>query len=119
MTIRFDLPGQLKSGKNGMQVTRSGHHYPKPEWAAWRDSMLLYVRRQYSGPTINAACKMSVEYWAGDKRRRDVPGMADAIFHVLERGNIVRDDSLITDVVWTFRGLDRENPRAVVMLDAL
>jgi Holliday junction resolvase RusA-like endonuclease len=101
-----------------MQMTRTGHHYPKPEWAEWRnrtvDSIMEQWGRNSQVRTISEPMIMKVDYWAGDKRRRDVPGMIDAIFHCLERGEFVRDDSLITTVHWNFMGMDKKNPRAVV-----
>ena len=108
MTLTFTLKGQCRSGKNNMGVPRNGRHYPLPEWAAWRDEMVLAVKQQIPCvqtrsfkvmgiPYINDYCKATIVFTHADKRRRDIPGMLDALCHVLERAGVVKDDSLIVD----------------------
>ncbi len=116
MTIKLLIPGQLKSGKNNMGITRSGHHYPLKAWAAWRDQVVKFIFSQYSGDTIAVPCKISIHYWAGDKRRRDVPGMEDALWHCLEKALIVTDDKLFTEVHW-FSDYEKGNPRTEVLIE--
>ena len=60
-----------------------------------------------------------VQYWASDRRRRDVPGLADALCHILERAAIVVDDSLLVNWTWEYMGLDREHPRAKITITDL
>jgi hypothetical protein len=60
-----------------------------------------------------------VDYWPGDKRKRDMPGMADAICHCLERAGIVADDSLLVSWSWACMELDRKNPRAKITITDL
>ncbi len=110
------ISGQLKSGKNHMQIGRNGRHYPLPAWAIWRDGIVLRLRTQRRGMFFDSPCFVNVKYWRSDNRRRDVPGMMDAICHCLERAGIVKDDSLLTNWVWRDMGLDRENPRAEVFI---
>ena len=104
MTLTFTLTGQCMSGKNGVQTTRTGQHYPKPKWKAWRDEMVQQIRassRPIHGWTVHTSltvpCKAHVVFRHGDRRRRDVAGMLDALCHVLERAGVVKDDSLIVD----------------------
>lgn len=99
MILTFTLTGQCMSGKNGMQVTRTGKHYPKPAWAKWRDEMvrqISYNARQ-GHRFIDCPMKVHVVFRHGDRRRRDVAGMIDALCHILERAGVVKDDSLIVD----------------------
>ena len=113
--VRITLTGQVRGGKNNMGVTKTGIHYPKPEWARWRDAMLAQVQRQFSGDPIDCECKAVIRYWAGDRKRRDIPAILDAIWHVLERSGVVKDDALIKSV--EFHGLyDKANPKAVIVL---
>lgn len=103
MILTFTLAGQCMSGKSNLQVTRTGHRYPKPAWKAWRDEMLIQVHNAViEGPwrfphPITTPCKAHVVFRHGDRRRRDVAGMLDALCHVLERAGVVKDDSLIVD----------------------
>jgi Holliday junction resolvase RusA-like endonuclease len=116
-TVKITLKGQVRGGKNSMGVTKTGIHYPLPAFRAWRDAMLAQVQAQFSGPTICEPCLAHIVYWAGDRKRRDVPAILDAIWHVLERAGVVFDDSLIKSVYLT-GGYDKENPRAEIELTA-
>lgn len=115
--MKFVIKGQCKSGKNSMQVARTGRHFPLKSFVDWRSFTELQIREQVGYPeALEGTCKARFWYFPGDLRRRDVPGMIDAIFHVLERLTLVKDDSLIKDVTWTTWPLDRENPRVIVEL---
>lgn len=98
--LKFHIEGQLKSGKNNMLTTRAGKHYPNPKWAVWRDEVMNQLWEQNSRPTITKPCSIVVHYTAGDNRRRDVPGMMDALWHCLERAKIVSDDKFFANVKW-------------------
>ena len=99
--IRFSITGQLKSGKNNMGITRSGKHYPRPEWARWRDDVVDQLRAQDKRrQAIDAPCSIVVSYTAGDRIRRDVPGILDAMFHCFERADIIADDRWFVNVKW-------------------
>ena len=115
---QFKLPGQVKSGKNHMQITRTGQHYPLPEWAAWRDRMVWEIRAQGPWRAMSEPLVVHVDYAGVDLKRRDVPGMEDALFHCMERAGVVKDDSLFKECHW-WHSLDRENPRVQVRLYAL
>jgi Holliday junction resolvase RusA-like endonuclease len=113
--VRFILKGQIPSGKNAMQVTRTGHHYPLKRFTDWRSAAEVQIREQVGFPKAQEGpCSAVFSYWAGDLRRRDVPGMIDALFHLFERLALVKDDSLIQNVRWNKVSLDRENPRVEV-----
>lgn len=101
-----------------MVVTRAGLHFPKPEWAKWRDGVIRQVNSQFFEPTIAAPCRATVNYWAGDRKRRDIPAILDSIWHVLERSGVVEDDSLIKSVIFE-GGYDKENPRAIIALEEM
>lgn len=53
---------------------------------------------------------IEIHYAAGDLRRRDMPGMMDALFHVLERAQVVEDDAQIKEGHWYQLPLDRATP---------
>ena len=110
--LHIVIAGQIKGGKNNMVVTRDGKHFPKREWAKWRDEAVEQVKAQlhrnhvpFSKPVL-----VTFGYYAGDKRRRDEPAIKDAVWHVLERAGVVHDDCLL----WTthsWRNYDKQNPR--------
>lgn len=117
--VEFVLRGQLPSGKNAVNITRTGRRYPGKRFALWKaDAMRQILAQHKFDRIISAPCKMTVRYFTADKRRRDVSGMIDAVFHVLEKCMIVKDDALIVDVDWQFCGQDKENPRAEISIES-
>lgn len=109
------LKGSIRGGKNSVQITRSGHRYPNPVWAAWRDEMVCQIKAQFSRPTVEIECKAYIHYFAGDKKRRDVPAVIDSIWHCLEKSGVLKDDCLIKSVDF-HGGYDKENPRAEIQI---
>lgn len=86
-------------GKNNIVITRAGMRFPKPAWAKWRDQAVMQVRTQLVAirgfkPFTEP---VSVDFWyfAGDKRRRDMPAIIDSVWHVLEKAGVVEDDTLL------------------------
>jgi hypothetical protein len=116
--LRLVITGQTRGGKNSMGVTRTGRHYPKKDWAAWRDAAVMQIQAQLPPgfQTITEPVNARLEYVASNHRRHDQPAILDAIFHVLERAEIVRDDCLIW-VTNSTRSYDKANPRAVLTFD--
>ena len=115
--LRFTLPGTTPSGKNAVLITRTGQRYPAPRFKKWRDSVMPILQPLASpGPLLSNNLSIEVLYWPGDLRRRDVPGMVDALFHVIEKAGIVRDDAQLKHVHFWTQELDRTNPRVEVSL---
>lgn len=115
MTLTFTILGQCKSGKNRVLITRTGHRYPPKAFAEWRDDVVKQMRSAWGGEEpLNEDVTVSFNYFPGDLRRRDVPGMIDAIFHCFERANVITDDTLFKNVNWNTRQLDRQAPRVEV-----
>lgn len=115
--ITFIIPGQVRGGKNNMIVTRTGLHFPKPEWAKWRDAMVAEVRAQLPAgwKPIDVPCAVKLTYVAGDRRRRDQPAIIDAVWHVLEKAGVVTDDTLLW-VSESTRGYDKARPCCAVQI---
>ena len=114
--IEFTILGQVKSDKNHMQITRSGRHYPLPAFAKWRDDVIRQIDH-INVLTFDKPCSIQFSYWKGNLIKRDVPGMIDAIFHVLEKAKFITDDSLFVNVHWLDMGLDKKNPRLKIIMN--
>jgi Holliday junction resolvase RusA-like endonuclease len=119
--MKLKIQGQIKSGKNNMGVTRGGLHFPRRDWKEWRDGVLTQISAQLVGflPPEVASYAITFDYHPGDNRRRDVPGMIDALFHCLERAGVVKDDAHFKDVVWKTYPIDRGNPRVDIEISPL
>lgn len=116
--ISLTLPGQIRGGKNNMIVTRTGMRFPRPEWACWRDAMVAEVRAQLppGWKPIGEPCNAKLFYLAGDRRRRDMPAIVDAVFHVLEKAGVVADDTLLW-ISESSRAYDKQNPRCIIEIE--
>jgi hypothetical protein len=115
--MEFVLLGQMPSGKNAVKITQTGKRYPEARFVKWREGAFEDLRRWKVPSSIsNETYLVCVDYYPGDFRRRDAPGIIDALCHLLERWGFVSDDCLLED--WEFKKmpLDRENPRAVVRI---
>jgi Holliday junction resolvase RusA-like endonuclease len=108
------IKGQVRGGKNNMLVLRNGMHIPSKKFKEWRDDAVLQVlTHKYT--MITEPCMHEIEYFASDHRRRDTPAILDALYHVLERAGVVKDDCLLKDL--NFRQhFDKENPRIIIKL---
>lgn len=122
------LRGQIRGGKNQMIVLRNGMHVPNASFRKWRDDAIGQVKAQvqskeyasnlvYGKDMSKSPIKATLWYWKGDLRRRDVPAIIDAIWHVLERSGIVADDCLIEDVDFKSMGLSRTEPKVEIRLE--
>lgn len=131
--LSFVLPGQLPSGKNQQQIRVVGHRiikFPNARFKHWRATAWNTTQvARGSRSTFHEPLKVTVAYYPGDRLRRDVAGMMDALSHLLEwcpihggkkvphcKMPFVRDDSLLVCWDWTTYALDRARPRAEVQL---
>lgn len=114
--IVITLLGQLKSGKNRILITRTGHRYPPKSFQSWRAEMLRQIG-PVSHPLVGDV-SMRIDYIPGDRIKRDVPGMLDALCHLMERSGLVLDDAQIKHVTWTTLPMSRKQPCCIVTLEA-
>lgn len=110
--------GQVHGGKNSMKVTRTGRHYPNRLFEQWRNHAVFQTRLHYHGKPITEPVKATIHYTAQDRRRRDVPAILDALWHVLERAGVVADDCLIRDVDFT-TDYDKHKPSVKIVLTSI
>ena len=124
MTFRLDL--QLKSGKNRVLTTRTGHRYPPKEFTAWRTACLAQLAGQRAHYRRHGTCwplvdpiRLRCEYTPGDKRLRDVDGMLGAVLHVLVKAGLLVDDGQVYEVEWRRKAVNREQPGLLFHLEVL
>lgn len=98
-----------------MGVTKNGRHYAKPPFKKWRDEMTSQINQQILAGlgVIHEPTNIRVEYVAGDRKRRDMTGIIDALFHLLEYTAIIHDDSLLW-VTESTRSYDKTNPKVTI-----
>lgn len=133
--LRFTLEGQMPSGKN--QVKTAFVHgrvmrFPNARFKAWKAKAykeLTAARGEWA--TLREPGSVAVKYTPGDRLRRDVPGIIDALCNLLEHCPVcrkknktcvipvVQDDSLLVNWDWETMPLDRLHPRIEVSIQAL
>lgn len=105
MRYKLFLPGITKSGKNGIQINpKTFAHYPKKSFVDWRNAMFKAIALQKDtlpAAPITEEVHVSIWYSKGDNVRRDMPGIMDAIWHVLERSGILADDTQVKSLTWS------------------
>ena len=119
-TLHIVIRGIIRGGKNNIIITRTGRRFPRPEWAKWRDDAVQQVKTQLPANwvPIQAHTGVILNYYAGDEKRRDMPAIIDAIWHVLEAAGVTTDDFYL----WaeqSRRTVDRQNPRAEIIIKQL
>ena len=84
--MKIIITGQIMGGKNNIVITRTGHRFPKPSWSKWRDDAVQGVREQTprGWVPIDSPVNVRLDYFAGDKRRRDMPA-------IIDRGRVVSE----------------------------
>jgi Holliday junction resolvase RusA-like endonuclease len=114
------IKGQCPSGKNAVIITRKGRRFPSERFEAWRELALWELKPQLRGLTLPITEPVSVRifYWASSHQRRDVPGILDALWHLLEKAGVVDDDRRLggegKTTTFTFVCIDKENPRVSI-----
>jgi len=115
MELKLTIMGQIPSGKNAMAInSTTGRHYARSRFSAWKkDAWYQIIQQKRLEFTI--PCSVHVNYWPGDRRIRDVPGMMDALCHILETSQIVSNDSLFQDWTWETHPISN-NPRIELII---
>lgn len=109
------ISGIIYGGKNNLVVTRTGHRYPNATWEKWRDSKIYEVKQQLRKhpdfETIDYPCGVEIHYTKGDNRRRDLPAILDSLWHLMEKCNVVTDDTLLGGkfLIFHVHDLDKKN----------
>ncbi len=108
------IVGQIQSGKNRILITRTGHRYPPERFKVWRDEVSGNLAKQWKDVPVTEPVRLHCLYWPGDRRTRDVSGMEDAMFHVLVKAGVLKDDGLVWDCLWYRQPLNRKGPKVLI-----
>src|SRR6185436_19851969 len=101
--LTFSLTEQMPSGKNRIKETfvrGKKIRYPDARFKAWRATASVEImqqkrtwsQQQKMALPLRNDIYVTISYRALDKRRRDIPGMLDALWHLLEYAEIIEDD---------------------------
>lgn len=128
MTTDFDfqlhISGQCPSGKNAVIVTRGGHRFPNKRFVDWRqlamDEVFPQLHKLDVKLPLQHPVNVSIEYIARDRIRRDKPGIEDALWHLLEKVNVVSDDTFLggykCESHFYNKGVDKKNAGVTIRI---
>ena len=117
--MNFTITGQVSAGKNNIQVTRQGRRYPNPSFQKWAKDAIRQVhsqRKGQSGTLTDNWLAIAIIYTPGDRRIRDAPSIIDAVFHVLEKCEVVKNDKQFAAVMYYKTEVCRLGPRVKIDL---
>ena len=126
LSFELIIVGQMPSGKNQVRTAwtknkkipgkMKPHKYPDKRFAQWRDEAVGDLVKQWRYDPITEPVRLHVTYWPGDRKTRDVPGMEDALFHVLVKARILKDDGLVRDLLWYGQPMNRKGPKVLITI---
>ncbi len=113
MTISLILTAQIPSGKNQIKerfINGRKIRYPNKRFVAWREEAGFEIMQQKAKwPThtkmalpLLGDLVVTISYRTLDKTTRDLPGMQDALWHLLGYLNLIEDDGQIKGVTWEY-----------------
>lgn len=103
-TFVLSLEGTMVSGKNQTKTVYphgKAVKIPNQRFKSWRERMHAQLAQQHVSARragqfpLMGLLSLTIDYWPEDACRRDATGMCDAIFHLLERAQVVQNDSQI------------------------
>ncbi len=108
--MKIVLTDQIPSGKNSMGIARTGRHYAKPRFASWRSIAAHEIMKQKVKLPLTQHMKLPmigdltvmISYRAFDNVVRDLPGMQDALWHLLTHCGVIENDGQIKGVYWLY-----------------
>lgn len=118
------LTAQIPSGKNAIRETfvrGKKIRYPTARFKRWREQAAVEILQQRARWPVELKLSLplrgrlvaTIAYCEREPvpagRVRDVPGMMDALWHLLDWVELVEDDGQIRDVTW--REIERGDPQ--------
>lgn len=115
------LKGRIPSKKNSKKIVCRGRFpmvLPSSAYEAWQEEMMWELKSQDSSRVDNIS-KIEILFYAPDKRKADKTNKAESIMDLLVDVGIIEDDNwfVFPELVLKFGGVDRESPRAEIVID--
>ena len=117
MAIEITIPGPIPSKKNSKRII-PGLKWPVPskQYEKWERRLRNYFLRI---PPVQGFIRIEIIFWWPDKRKCDLSNKAETVMDFLVEKKIIADDNwaVVPKLILTSGGIDRENPRAVVIFE--
>lgn len=124
MTLEITLSGNVPSKKNSKRlIMRGGKRFFVPSEAheAWHEEQ-MYRLGKFRSPKLKLdGLKMTMTLYAGDARKGDLSNKFESIADLFVDAGIIADDNwtVVSRVELIYGGIDRERPRAEIIVEEI
>lgn len=120
MDLRLTINGSIPSKKNSrISYTRGNRviNIPSNKYREWHKDASAQLMAQ-GKPKQLGVCFIEIEFYADTKRKFDLTNKAESIMDLLVDNGVLEDDNCycVQKVSLRFGGVDRERPRADIVL---
>ena len=123
--MKLTLSGRVPSKKNSKRIVMAGSRpmiLSSKDYEAWHTAASYELRLQLKG-TINrirfsGPYKVEITIYAPNKVKGDLSNKAESIMDLFVDNYVLADDNWfeVPELVLTFGGVDKENPRAEITI---
>lgn len=115
MNITLPYPPSV----NSMYRTFRGRMLISKKGREWIKVAVHEAQAQANGWFVNGPCSIAIRAFVPDHRRRDIDNLSKGLFDSITHAGIWKDDCQVKDMRITHCGIDRDNPRCEVTIEAL
>jgi len=118
---KFELPFPVPKKNSRVTNRKTGRSFPNKRYTAWHKLATNVLQFCTTPLEPIQACLIKIEFYAPDKRKRDLTNFAESINDLLADNGIIEDDNwyIVPIVHLYYRGVNKENPSAIVTLELL
>lgn len=121
MVLKIILYGQVISQKNSKMIAIN-KHTNKPFVASnknvreWKQNVALQLSKFEH---VSGQVRIGIKFYNKDQRKRDLDNMTTSVLDALKNSNIIEDDNcfIVTELHSYFGGIDKNNPRAEILIE--
>lgn len=118
--MEITIPGQTPSQKNNKQIipSRPPRLVDNPRVKLWRKDTAKFLRETYKEDLKDKQVIAIYTFYMKDRTRRDIDNMISSCNDALVEAGILSDDNWkVLRIGGAEAHLDKENPRAEIVLD--
>lgn len=119
--MKIIIEGRTPSKKNSRVIICRGKKpilLPSENYKAWHKQAWIQVIPQVRRNRLITKCKITILFYAPDKRKADLTNKTESIMDLLVDMGVLKDDNwyIANDVHMIFVGVDKERPRAEITI---
>jgi Holliday junction resolvase RusA-like endonuclease len=119
--INLTVRGRIPSKKNSrVCFVRGGKmiNIPSKQYTEWNKDALKQINPVTKKYCALEKVRVSLDFWAPDKRATDLSNKAESIMDLLVDACILKDDNwwVVRELILTFKGIDKLNPRCDITI---